>query len=313
MTFDPRLALTFAVVTEEMSFTRAAERLGVAQPWVSEQIRRLEERLKRQLLVRTSRRVELTDEGRAFLPYAQALARANESAQRWASEMRTARRPVLRVGAVDILTAYPERNILIDRFMHAYPDVDLRIHGGTADELQSRLIAGEVDLVLAFGTSAADYPEIQVATTLCRRYGGLMIPREDPLADREAVGLTDVNARVFVTSPGRSDPVALRSTYATLTGNGAELFPAPEANRTTIENLARARRWSCLRWTVEPEPRHVQGDMVCVPIAGNPLVLEPALLRSSRAPRTELAERLITIAAALYAEASEPGLKGPFG
>jgi len=313
MVFDPRLALTFAAVAEEMSFTRAAERLGVAQPWVSEQIRRLEERLKRRLLVRTSRHTELTADGLAFLPYAQALARANDAAQRLAAEMRSGRRESLRIGAVDFVNEYPERIELIDRFMHAWPEVELQIHNGSAEDVLRRLTAGELDAVLAFSTSRLEGSDIQVATPICLRYAALMAPREDPIAAMECVPLAAVDRRVVVSSPGRSDPVALRSTYAALTANGAELFPAPEPNRTTIENLARARRWCCLKWTVEPEPRQSYGDMVSVPIEGNPLTLELAVLRAAQAPRNRLADELVKLGAALYAESIEPGLKSPLG
>jgi DNA-binding transcriptional LysR family regulator len=57
----------FAAVAEELHFQRAAERLHVAQPAVSEQVRKLEEELGARLLDRTHRRVSLTDAGSAML------------------------------------------------------------------------------------------------------------------------------------------------------------------------------------------------------------------------------------------------------
>ncbi|ACG78930.1 transcriptional regulator, LysR family [Phenylobacterium zucineum HLK1] len=312
MGFDPRLAVTFAVVAEELSFTRAAERLGVAQPWVSEQIRRLEDRLQLRLLARTSRHTELTAEGRAFLPYAQALAQANEAAQRWARDLRSAH-GVLRLGAVDFVNAYPERSALIESFLSAEPQVDLQIVNGPADDLLRRLAQAELDAVIAFDTSAADHPRIRPAALICQRLAGVLAPQEHPIASGASARLSDLAGCVVVTSPGRSDPVALRATWDALSRHGAQLFPAPEANRATIENLARARRWSCLRWTTNEEPRQTFGDMVFLPLEGTPLRLQLAVLTVEGKRGNPLVGQLCRLAQELRgaADPSEQQARGP--
>jgi DNA-binding transcriptional LysR family regulator len=63
----------FVSVAEELSFTAAANRLRVSQPPLSQQIRDLERELKTALLIRTSRRVELTAAGAVFLDHARAI------------------------------------------------------------------------------------------------------------------------------------------------------------------------------------------------------------------------------------------------
>src|ERR1044072_2202769 len=71
----------FVAVAEEGSFTRAAEKVHVAQPGASAQIRRLERELGAALLERTSRSVRLTDVGAAVLPYARAALAAVDGAR----------------------------------------------------------------------------------------------------------------------------------------------------------------------------------------------------------------------------------------
>src|SRR2546430_11468432 len=75
---DTRQLAAFCAVVERKSFSQAAERLGVTQPAVSLQIRSLEQRLGRQLLDRSGRRVEPTEAGRRLYASAQRLLAAEE-------------------------------------------------------------------------------------------------------------------------------------------------------------------------------------------------------------------------------------------
>src|ERR671924_2335561 len=75
---DTRQLAAFCAVVERKSFSQAAERLGVTQPAVSLQIRSLEQRLGRQLLDRSGRRVEPTEAGQRLYASAQRLLQAEE-------------------------------------------------------------------------------------------------------------------------------------------------------------------------------------------------------------------------------------------
>ena len=63
MKLDPRIVVQFVVIAEEASFTRAARRLHVAQPWLSGRIKRFEEQLGFSLFVRNAHGIELTSKG----------------------------------------------------------------------------------------------------------------------------------------------------------------------------------------------------------------------------------------------------------
>ena len=101
---DLRHMRCFAALARELHFGRAAERLGMAQSALSANLRALEDDLDARLFDRTTRRVELTQAGRALLPKAQAVLAGMEDARAAVLAETTRARPVLRVGGVDSAT-----------------------------------------------------------------------------------------------------------------------------------------------------------------------------------------------------------------
>src|SRR3954451_6537641 len=112
----------FVAVAEELHFRRAAERLHLAQPALSQQVRKLEMELGVELLHRTKRGVALTAAGSVFLDEARRLLRQADEAARSARNARTGAAGRLRLGHVaDTVRAILPRAIAA--FASRYPDV----------------------------------------------------------------------------------------------------------------------------------------------------------------------------------------------
>ncbi|CAA9487057.1 MAG: Transcriptional regulator, LysR family [uncultured Solirubrobacteraceae bacterium] len=144
---DPRLLRSFVVLAEELHFTRAAERLHLAQPALSQQLRRLEQQVGTELLERSSRAVALTDAGRAMLEPARSAVRATEQAERAVREAaRTTAQP-LKVGVdlyIDDVVA------TLAEYASQHPEVSLWISRMHEMQGQELLAAGQIDAFIGF-------------------------------------------------------------------------------------------------------------------------------------------------------------------
>ncbi|MFJ3488481.1 LysR substrate-binding domain-containing protein [Leifsonia aquatica] len=142
--FDPVLLRTFLAVADTRSFTRAAGRLGISQPTVSQHVRRLEEAAKRQLVARDTREVRLTDNGDAMAGFARTILAAHAEADRYFSG--SAMRGRLRFGAADDLaiTTLPR---ILRHFRQQHPQINLELTVDQSGPLHRRLKAGHLDLI----------------------------------------------------------------------------------------------------------------------------------------------------------------------
>ncbi|MEU2110227.1 LysR substrate-binding domain-containing protein [Streptomyces sp. NPDC019507] len=144
--YDPGQLRTFLAVAQTLSFTQAARRLGVRQSTVSQHVRRLEEAAGRQLFIRDTHGVELTEDGEAMLGFARTILEAHERAAAFFTGTRLRGR--LRFGASEdfVLTRLPE---ILESFRRDHPEVDLELTVELSGTLHEQLEAGRLDLVLA--------------------------------------------------------------------------------------------------------------------------------------------------------------------
>ena len=141
---DPVLLQTFLAIAQTRSFTRAAERLGLRQSTVSQQIRKLEDEAGRRLFVRDTHSVTMTADGEAMIAFARSILAANERAERYfaGSELRGR----LRFGASEdfVTSRLPD---LLREFVRTHPLVEFELTVGLSGELSEKLERGELDLV----------------------------------------------------------------------------------------------------------------------------------------------------------------------
>ncbi len=138
----------FRAVAEELHFGRAAERLHIAQPPLSQQIRQLEAELGVTLLVRSTRRVELTPAGHAYLERVESILDAVDVAGIQAQRVAEGRAGTLAVGCVGSAT-YSLLPRLVRALREELPDLEVSVHGEMLAPAQlSALETGEIDIAL---------------------------------------------------------------------------------------------------------------------------------------------------------------------
>ena len=197
---DLKMLQAFVMVADELHFTRAAERLGVAQPLVSQWVRKLERELGEPVVKRTTRAVKLTAAGEAALPHAR---QAVESARLMTRAVGQDGIPVL--GAVTLGYAGASSRPWLPGIARAVrreaPGVDLRlrsmVYAGTAPSL---VAAGDLDI--AFGRRPMAYPGLQERVFEYERVL-VGLPSDHRLAAQEEIDIGELEHLPWVTFPAQ--------------------------------------------------------------------------------------------------------------
>ncbi len=198
---DLRLLRSFVAVAEELHFGRAAARLHLAQPPLSQQIRRLEAAVGCELLWRTSRSVRLTPAGAAFVERARRTLRNVEEDVAEARAIGSGASGRLRVGFVGsaLLAGLPAA---LTAHRAAHPDVEVRLREAHTAVLLEGLRDGSLDIAVA-RDAEPDPDDRFVAGTLLREPYVAVVPATHPAAGAATLPVTALRDEPFV-SPARS-------------------------------------------------------------------------------------------------------------
>ncbi|MCC6614228.1 MAG: LysR family transcriptional regulator [Anaerolineae bacterium] len=186
----------FVEVARRLSFTNAAEELGVAQPALSQQIRGLERELGVTLLDRTSRRVALTDAGGVFLRRAEQLMADAHRARLEMREFSGLAQGKVTIGVVPNLgTVWLAQ--LLSAFHKRYPGIEIILAEDTTMDLLNALNGGQLDLALLHDSSEG-MPERITTYPLFSEELVLGVSPDHPLALRSKVSLNELRDESWI-------------------------------------------------------------------------------------------------------------------
>lgn len=213
---DPRLFASFVVLADELHFGRAAERLHITQPTLSQQLKRLEQQLGVVLFARTKRRVELTDAGAAILPATRAAVHGAAAAAEAAAAYADGSHGELRLGVSP--GAHYAVQVALDVF-NRRGEVRVRARQEPTTLLAEHVSAGDLDIAVGFCTQAE--PGVR-PEALLEEPAVVALRRDHPGAHTDAIDLLDLSQETFALVDDRDGPGYNRAVLAMCRRSGFE-------------------------------------------------------------------------------------------
>ncbi|PMY35834.1 LysR family transcriptional regulator [Pseudomonas sp. GW456-L14] len=207
----------FLAVAEEQNFSRAAKRLGMSQPPLTEQIQVLEQALKVKLFDRSRRGAKLTPVGQAILPAVRKFAEQLERLEMAVHEAVAGQSGVLTIGAIttamlDVLPA------LIEKLKTQYPQLTVSVREIDSVEAIPALEAGDIDLAFARVEGELGSSVRSIALTEDRL--AVALPSNHPLAARSRISLASLAGEPLVLSSRKVSPMYFDNLIATCRASG---------------------------------------------------------------------------------------------
>ncbi|OHU76189.1 LysR family transcriptional regulator [Mycobacteroides chelonae] len=187
----------FLAVAEHSNFTRAAEALHVAQPWVSAQVRRLERELGHELFDRSSRALKLTEFGKMLFPLAETALQIVGKIRLTASAMAGVLCGHLAIGTLD--HPLPLLADALAAFHQAHPAVSITLTEARSDQLTAAVLERKLDVAVVRQGSST--PPLLREQPLAQQNIVAIVHRDDPLASHASISLEDLRNRALISHP----------------------------------------------------------------------------------------------------------------
>ncbi len=183
-------------LADERHFTRAAAREHIAQPALSQQIRRLEAEVGLALVERTTRRVALTDAGELLVARARRILAELDDAQAELGALAGVKGGRLAIGALHTMGPV-DLSLLLASFHRNHPAVDLTVREQSSEELAEMLRDDVIDLAFLSVTERIQSHELQLHRLVTEELV-VVLPPQHPLAQREALSLSELADGAFI-------------------------------------------------------------------------------------------------------------------
>lgn len=200
--FDLRQLRYFVAVAEELSFTKAALRLHLSQPPLSQQVRALEEDLGVRLLERTKRHVALTEPGRVFLDQARQILAKVDEARSQVTAAAAGYSGQLRLAYSVSVSFHPALPQTLLRYSQIAPRVSLQLSEMYTEPQYAALLGGQIDVGFVRDEPAHPLAVRSIRLNVIDREPLLLaLPTGHPLAGRSSLHLAEVAGDAFVSQP----------------------------------------------------------------------------------------------------------------
>jgi DNA-binding transcriptional LysR family regulator len=186
---DIRVLRYFLTVAQEGSITKAAQALHITQPTLSRQLMELEEEVGASLFIRGKRQITLTEGGILFQQRIKEIVSLLDKTHRDLAAQEDLVGGIVSIGCVETIASMllPE---MIEKFTVLHPLVQYELYSADGDDIREKLDRGDIDIgILLEPVEAAKYDYIRLPF---QETWGLVMRRDDPLAQREVIGAQDI-------------------------------------------------------------------------------------------------------------------------
>ena len=193
----------FVEIVEAGSYSRAAEKLYIAQSALSRQIKELEDELQTQLLTRDSRHIELTPAGQLFFERSKRILDDIDHTVVQARQVGLGAQGLIRLQHSSSVILTPALTGALSRLLTEFPGVTLEISMAPSEDQTMDIEEGRADIGLIRMPTLRKHPHIQVRELATERLV-VAVSQHSPLAARDNIELADLHDEAFISIPHKS-------------------------------------------------------------------------------------------------------------